>query len=131
MLVLADFQATGESLVQVGTRFDVLKLPAALGTRTLRRLREAGCRQGPVLQGTDTGCLYILLAPGAAADWTGAGTAVGREDLVTLRVPIPGAVRGGRCWLTPPGPDTPLTDPAELATALATAQAESHRAPPR
>ncbi|OIV36952.1 hypothetical protein BIV57_13240 [Mangrovactinospora gilvigrisea] len=129
-LVLEDFANSGQSPLVVGTLFDVLKVPAPVGTRVLEQLQQREAAMGPLLADSDTGSVYILIPPGTAGSWQAGGSAYDRAAATTLLVPIPGTTRSGRHWLNPPDGSGELTDPDLLAEIVAALLQDAEPADP-
>jgi hypothetical protein len=86
-----------------GLGFDVLQTPGPVARDTVRRMREAGRRVGPVIL-SPAGAEFIL-EPGSAARWSAPrSTALRPGALVLLPPPavcVPDMV-AARGWLVPP-----------------------------
>ncbi|MGK5498431.1 hypothetical protein [Streptomyces sp. URMC 125] len=110
--------------VPTGIAWDVVRVPAELGPDTVRRLRAAGVRPGPVLA-TPLGADFVV-APGSVEGWSVAGTSVlSRGTLVLLPHPEAVGTRrvGNRGWLVAPDGDGTLTCAADLRDAYTEALA--------
>ncbi|WP_405011384.1 hypothetical protein [Kitasatospora sp. NBC_01539] len=107
------------ALLPTGRLWDVLLVPAALGSPALALL-ATGPDPGPVLVRPEDGRLGFLVPPGTSAGWTATGIhAAGDGTLVPVPPPTgPGSRGPGVHWLVPPDGSGRLVDPARLELAL-------------
>ncbi|RPE47201.1 hypothetical protein EDD90_10654 [Streptomyces sp. Ag109_O5-1] len=112
--------------VAVGKHWDVVRLPRALGWRTVERMRHEGTPVGPV-QHTPEG-VEVLVPVGSAAEWHLPDTEVLTEG--TVAVPHPAMVaprtQHAHTWIVSPQECAPLTDANLLHEAYAAALAATH-----
>ncbi|MGW7244424.1 hypothetical protein [Streptomyces sp. NPDC054804] len=112
--------------VTVGKNWDVVRLPRALGWRTVERMRHAGTPVGPV-QHTPNG-VEVLVPVGSAAEWQLPDTEVLTGG--TVAVPHPATIaprtQHAHTWIVSPQECAPLTDADLLHEAYAAALAATH-----
>ncbi|RRQ79687.1 hypothetical protein CQW39_09765 [Streptomyces griseofuscus] len=112
--------------VAVGKGWDVVRLPRALGWRTLDHMRQAGTPVGPA-QHTPFG-VEVLVPVGSAAEWHLPDTEVLTEG--SIAVPHPATVaphtQQAHTWIVSPQECGPLTDADLLHEAYAAALAATH-----
>ncbi|MEV6836751.1 hypothetical protein AB0N17_19965 [Streptomyces sp. NPDC051133] len=107
--------------VPVGKAWHVVRLPRALGWKTVRRMQENGTPVGPV-QHTPDG-VEVLVPVGSVADWllpdsyvlTGGTVAVPHPSMVAPHT------QAGHSWIVSPQECVPLTDADLLHEAYAAA----------
>lgn len=106
--------------VPVGTAWDVVRLPRALGWKTVTQMRQAGTPVGPV-QHTPGG-VEVLVPVGAAERWELPDVEVLTEGAL-VAVPHPAMVaphtQRGHTWIVSPQEFGPLTDADLLYEAYA------------
>ena len=121
-------------ILPTGRVFDVLDLPAAMGTSSLRRLARAGVRPGPVAVSAGDRALFFVRTRGAPADehewWSchldcepetvaeGSGLRWHCRDSYVLAPPSRCGAAGTAHWLRGPG-EHPLPDGLRLLEVLA------------
>jgi hypothetical protein len=113
--------------VTVGTAWDVVRLPRALGWKTVQTMRHAGTPVGPA-QHTPDG-VEVLVPVGSAAEWHLPDAEVLAEGAL-VAVPHPATVaprtQQGHSWIVSPQENGPLTDADLLHEAYAAALAAAH-----
>lgn len=114
--------------VPVGTAWDVVRLPRALGWKAVQQMRRNNVTVGPA-QHSPNG-VDVLVPVGSAAAWDLPDTQVlTTDDLV--RVPHPSFVaprtQRGHTWIVSPQDCSPLTD-ADLLHEAYAAALEAHHA---
>jgi hypothetical protein len=123
---LAVWDQGGLADAEVGKSWDVVRLPRALGWRTIERMRYAGTPVGPV-QHTPAG-VEVLVPVGSAAEWHLPDSQVLTEG--TIAVPHPATVaprtQQAHTWIVSPQECGPLTDADLLYEAYAAALAATH-----
>lgn len=122
---------TATHMCSAGKWWDAVKVPTALGTRTLEHLADSGA----IIEDQDGSVMYWLIAPDSAGDWeplpsvTVLGTA--RHGTRYVAVPPVHKTRGrGLRWLIRYAPDRYLTDAGQLHAALEAALSETADAVP-
>ena len=110
----------------VGKQWDVVRLPRALGWRTLDRMRLAGTPVGPAQHTPNA--VEVLVPVGSAAEWHLPDTEVLTEG--SIAVPHPATVapstQHAHTWIVSPQECGPLTDADLLHEAYAAALAATH-----
>ena len=113
--------------VPAGHSWDVIRLPRALGWRTVAQMRKVGTPVGPV-QHTPT-AVEVLVPVGSAVAWDMPESEVLTSG-ATIAVPHPSMVaphtQEGHTWIVSPQDCEPLTDADLLCEAYAAALASVH-----
>lgn len=108
--------------VPVGTAWDVVRMPRALGWKAVQQMRRSGITVGPV-QHSPNG-VDVLVPVGSAAAWDLPDSQVLTTDAL-VRVPHPSFVaprtQRGHTWIVSPQDCGPLTDADMLHEAYASA----------
>ncbi|MEU6510989.1 hypothetical protein [Streptomyces sp. NPDC046942] len=123
---LAEWDQGGLAEAAIGKSWDVVRLPRALGWKTVMQMRLYGTPVGPV-QHTPDG-VEVLVPVGSAAVWHLPDAEVLTEG--TIAVPHPATVaphtQQGHTWIVSPRECQPLTDADLLHEAYAAAIAATH-----
>lgn len=123
---LATWSHGGLAAAEVGKAWDVVRLPRALGWRTLRRMQEAGTPVGPAQHTPDA--VEVLVPVGSAAEWHLPDAEVLTEG--TIAVPHPATIapdtQQAHTWIISPRDCGPLTDADLLHEAYAATIAATH-----
>ncbi|MFF9088669.1 hypothetical protein ACF1BE_19995 [Streptomyces sp. NPDC014991] len=110
-----------------GRAWDVVRMPRALGWRTVTQMRQHGTPVGPA-QHTPDG-VEVLVPVGSAASWDLPDTEVLTEGAF-IAVPHPAMTaphtQQGHSWIVSPQDGGPLTDADLLCEAYAAALASTH-----
>jgi hypothetical protein len=124
---LAAWDQGGLVEAPVGKAWDVVRLPRALGWKTVRQMQQNGTPVGPV-QHTPDG-VEVLVPVGSAVEWHLPDAKVLDEGTL-VAVPHPATVapltREGHTWIVSPRECTPLTDADLLQEAYASTRAAHH-----
>lgn len=124
---LAAWDQGGLVEAPVGKAWDVVRLPRALGWKTIRQMQRNGTPVGPA-QHTPDG-VEVLVKVGSAVEWHLPDAEVLAEGAL-VAVPHPATVapltREGHSWIVSPQECTPLTDADMLHEAYAAALAAVH-----
>ncbi|MCX5562700.1 hypothetical protein [Streptomyces sp. NBC_00038] len=111
----------------VGTAWDVVRMPRALGWKAVQQMRRSDITVGPA-QHSPNG-VDVLVPVGSAAAWDLPDSQVLTADAL-VRVPHPSFVaprtQRGHTWIVSPQDCGPLTDADMLHEAYAAALAASH-----
>ncbi|MGW2742391.1 hypothetical protein [Streptomyces sp. NPDC001450] len=117
--------------VPVGKAWDVVRMPRALGWKTVTQMRQHGTPVGPV-QHTPDG-VEVLVKVGSAAEWHLPDAEVLTEGHIAVPHPATRAPRTqhGHSWIVSPQEGGPFTDADLLheayAAALAATQMDTAR----
>ena len=123
---LAAWDQGGLAEAEVGKAWDVVRLPRALGWKTLTQMQHNGTPVGPAQHTPDA--VEVLVPVGSAAAWHLPDAEVLTEG--TIAVPHPATVapstQQAHTWIVSPGQCEPLTDADLLHEAYAAALAATH-----
>ncbi|WP_330349689.1 hypothetical protein [Streptomyces sp. NBC_00582] len=113
--------------VPAGKAWDVVRVPRALGWRTVQQMRQAGTPVGPAQHTPDA--VEVLVPVGSAARWELPDAEVLTEG-ARVAVPHPATVaprtQMGHTWIVSPQEGGPLTEADLLHEAYAAALATVH-----
>lgn len=106
----------GAAILPLGRAFDAVRVPADLAAQ----LVGSPVLTGPVLRTPEAGDIYVLVPPGSADSWPASSTCQCLGAGHYLTIPDPSRCGpAGVHWVTPPDGSVALSDPDQLATAIA------------
>ncbi|MEV5911047.1 hypothetical protein AB0M00_19365 [Streptomyces chartreusis] len=123
---LAAWDQGALAVATVGKAWDVVRMPRALGWKTVTQMRQHGTPVGPA-QHTPDG-VEVLVPVGSAAEWHLPDAEVLTKGTITVPHPATIAPRTqmAHSWIVSPQEGGPLTDADLLHEAYAAAIAATH-----